>query len=844
MDRCMGHPAMNGEYPDRDQRVAVCSSLWRRRAEKAAGDDEPLLTRLAGRMEPAMRDAFLAAVRGAAGVVDLEALAGAVASGRMSSVEAQAQLGRLPADLRAALQPVLGRTFALGVAAGAEAAGTAAGLTYGFDLVNPESILWVRTHAAKLVTEVGDSTRQAVRDLVEVGVAEGRAPDVLARQIREVLGLRSDQVAAVERFRARLLGQGVDADRIAARTAKYADAQLHARALMVARTETIAASNEGQQALWRAAAAAGDLAPSETRRVWVVTRDDRLDEEICEPLDGAEAELGGVFPGGYMNPPAHPNCLPAGALISPGPKVTGQTERMYEGDLCILRTAGGHRLAVTPNHPVLTPRGWVPARLAHEVGYVVRSLLRQRVPAPFDLDQQDAPALIEEIAEAFRRSHRVAAATVPTSPEDFHGDAVDGQVAVVRADRLLLGDVVPAGSEHGREPVLVGAGVEGEALDCRGVQGFLGRRLLAAQNSRVRGGGLCGALGGGHPRPLQGLGRRLPAGMDAAFAEAEVDDPAADAKLARQLIDGFAGPVAFDQVLDVEIIPFHGIVYNLQTTEGWYIADGIITHNCRCATVLRFKDDAAEPEEGPGSVSNPIQAPRRPTPLTPSVPAPQAPAPARPQGPAREPLLPDLPAEAPRFDSADVAHLWFKDTLRVDAKFSGAEVDVSIAQHVADVFLQQARAGRNLPDSLSVRPMRDTATIASFTHVTVRPRAPRSFITVNSDSTFWKDPARAADQLHRQRWFSDGDASHPVRHELGHLNHWKRSPGWYEKLQTSADDAAALRERQGVVNREVSRYASTNPAEFVAEVFTGRASGRTYSTDVMSLYEKFRGPAL
>jgi hypothetical protein len=27
---------------------------------------------------------------------------------------------------------------------------------------------------------------------------------------------------------------------------------------------------------------------------------------------------------------------------------------------------------------------------------------------------------------------------------------------------------------------------------------------------------------------------------------------------------------------------FVGHVYNLETDAGWYIADGVVTHNCRC----------------------------------------------------------------------------------------------------------------------------------------------------------------------------------------------------------------------------------------------------------------------
>src|SRR5262249_40357188 len=60
------------------------------------------------------------------------------------------------------------------------------------------------------------------------------------------------------------------------------------------------------------------------------------------------------------NEPFHPHCVPAGTLVS-GPTVEKGFRRRYEGELIVISTADGDELAITPNHPVLTDRGWVPA---------------------------------------------------------------------------------------------------------------------------------------------------------------------------------------------------------------------------------------------------------------------------------------------------------------------------------------------------------------------------------------------------------------------------------------------------------------------------------------------------
>ena len=306
-----------------DELRAVVDREMIRRVEKAIPgdpDDLPLLTRLAARMEPAARRAFLAAVRGAAGVVDIGGLVDAIGSGQISQIEAAAQLGKLSDDLLRQILPVLGRTFALGIAVGAEAIGAAPGISYGFDLTNPQAIAWVRTHGAALVTEVTDSTRLGIRALVDVAFREGVAPRDLARNIREVIGLHSRQVEAVQHFRARLTAEEVAPEVVDRRAGRYAQAQLRSRAQTIARTETLTASNQGQLALWEAARAQGHLDPATTRRVWLTTPDDLLDTEICEKMTDVETGLGDpwTLPDGrkVMIPTqSHPRCRCASGLV-------------------------------------------------------------------------------------------------------------------------------------------------------------------------------------------------------------------------------------------------------------------------------------------------------------------------------------------------------------------------------------------------------------------------------------------------------------------------------------------------------------------------------------------------
>lgn len=278
---------------------------------------------IADRLAPKWRKAFLDAMATARGHVNLAELEHALRSGNLEAVRqllrpevvrGAISEGQLPGLLRATV-------VAAGQAAAAELA-QALGVSIGFGELNPHSVAYIRELTGRLITEVSDETVQAVRDIIERSFREAIAPRDAARLIREVIGLHSRQAEAVANFRQRLLDDGIEGDSLDARVARYAEAQLRYRALTIARTETIAAANGGQQLLWEQASRDGLLNKDKVRRVWLVTPDDRLDTRICEPMPflaaNKDVHLSDPFTTGrgdqVMTPPAHPNCRCAVAL--------------------------------------------------------------------------------------------------------------------------------------------------------------------------------------------------------------------------------------------------------------------------------------------------------------------------------------------------------------------------------------------------------------------------------------------------------------------------------------------------------------------------------------------------
>ncbi len=373
---------------------------------------------------------------------------------------------------------------------------------------------------------------------------------------------------------------------------------------------------------------------------WLVwrTRNDARVEADCRMLSGTvfTADQPPILHGRIVIPgTVHPHCFPAGVVVS-GPGVLAGTVRWYQGELVEIRTASGHVLPVTPNHPVLTSEGWVAAGLLVKGAHVLRDAALESVTSGDPHDHQ-RPALIEDVAGALRRSGRVSTSAVPMTAEDFHGDGTDGQVDVVWADRLLRdrGQVSqPLGQQQ-----FGGAGSRRIALTTHSYARAVLDRMALAPDSFVRGGGVGGVLLGGtssgkqpvrvgetsdrdplilkplregcsrHPEAvadgfdaLAGLvagdhglsvagfpaGGR-PIGGLSVLAEHTADCAVAGPLTFRDAPDALAGLVALDEVIEIRRNPsWCGHVHNLETSGGWYIANNIIVHNCRCRAVGLF----------------------------------------------------------------------------------------------------------------------------------------------------------------------------------------------------------------------------------------------------------------
>lgn len=164
----------------------------------------------------------------------------------------------------AALFEIANSTPAAVRAARQAAAGIVPAVAVAFDPGNPRAERYARQHSAKLVAEIGDSTRAVVQTIIAEGQRTGAHPLAMAREIKASVGLTERQYAAVKNYE-RLLRAGSKealdrdlrdrrSDRTVARAADkpLSEAQIkrmveHYRRQYIAyRTDVIARTEAGQ----------------------------------------------------------------------------------------------------------------------------------------------------------------------------------------------------------------------------------------------------------------------------------------------------------------------------------------------------------------------------------------------------------------------------------------------------------------------------------------------------------------------------------------------------------------------------------------------------------------------
>lgn len=315
------------------------------------------------------------------------------------------------------------------------------------------------------------------------------------------------------------------------------------------------------------------------------------DDLVTVHIAGTVAEA--VAPPGLL----HPNCFPGEVLVSAPSGVVAADARRYEGPLVVIYTARGDQLPVTPNHPVLTPEGWVAAG-SLQIGQSVLRYCGDVEGATLGTpDDQQVPARIGDVFDALREASPVSPIRVPVAAEQFHGDGLGSDVDVVLAD----GELWHRTGDEARESELLGSGMGLGALFADGTAFEIANVTDHAANSLMGSSDLGLSLRCLHGAPLADLGLAT-RNVGSTLHDPATDAGLADAERGRQLVLALSGLVQADEVIDLAWREADCHVYNLETRDGWYVANSLVVSNCRHSIsaflpgATRIPTNTADPE--------------------------------------------------------------------------------------------------------------------------------------------------------------------------------------------------------------------------------------------------------
>ena len=398
--------------------------------------------------------------------------------------------------------------------------------------------------------------------------------------------------------------QGETIPQIAKRIVNTTGERSYSSAVRNARTAYTGAQNAGRMEGLHQAQRLG----INVKKQWMATLDNRTRDthaeldgqirDVDEPfeVDGMEID----YPG---DPTADPslvyNCFVGNTEIATDSDIIRSYRHDYSGELVEVETASGVHFACTPNHPILTSCGWVPAALLNNGDDLLVANIGNGCSLRRNGNIEHIHTRMETLYNAF---HRMGLMDRDTALRvNFHGDVPTTDVEVITKKWKLRGNRNP-GCADSIDEFLLKNSDETFMSECALVQHFGGIRFSALRIMSSFGKALSFLRRGLRHAVVHGFGAI--SGSNAAVLQAQADDVTGDVQLLCKCLNGFTGKVFVDNIVNIKISTVSHIpVYNLQTGTGHYFVTDIIpqnnakcngnfaiAHNCRCTLVYVYPD--------------------------------------------------------------------------------------------------------------------------------------------------------------------------------------------------------------------------------------------------------------
>ena len=331
-------------------------------------------------------------------------------------------------------------------------------------------------------------------------------------------------------------------------------------------------------------------------------------------------------------------CFPSTTMIPFAQDVEIAYRRFYSGELAEIITSSGKSLSATPNHPILTPDGWAAIGALKEGDNVIETtdkIFNPRRTKWFERNNHNAVPVISQIFGTFEKFG--VSEVSRGKREHFHGDGSESNINIVNSAWPLTFDSITRSAQRRYNFAFAKSyrkrsSISSFQLFIKGYLQSLTRLVgrccqslatfwsFAIHTNQVRLAGPSDGTSGFYDlrdydgtRSAEGGGNRKNAfsafmpktkcwpvkndTTERGFLSAEIDlsSEMAIPKSSESDPEGFGDfphafpfPTQVSRIVKVNRRFGTTHVYNLQTTSGWYVAEGLITHNCRCKFIYLY----------------------------------------------------------------------------------------------------------------------------------------------------------------------------------------------------------------------------------------------------------------
>jgi hypothetical protein len=291
------------------------------------------------------------------------------------------------------------------------------------------------------------------------------------------------------------------------------------------------------------------------------------------------------------NAELHPNCF-VGETRIVSPDAEKITQVMYSGKIVKLTLADGTLLSVTPNHPILTQRGFISARLLKNTDKVVKILNDERIVFS-DPDNDASPATISDVFITLQKSSGVNSVSVPVTAKDFHGDGQfgEGNISIVSSDGFLRDTLDSSASEPIRKAFFNGAYIVSNTFQSKSDFATHLLALALASDGIVSGDSIPLVFSDTSFAHHQAVSLKTASNYDRRIEQSLADGSSINLESFSKTILGFSPIIAFNDIVNIEIDSLHnGYVYDVSSYSTLHTANGVVSSNCRCDIIPVFEE--------------------------------------------------------------------------------------------------------------------------------------------------------------------------------------------------------------------------------------------------------------